>query len=75
MHYGPLDRWWIQYILDHGTVERQAGTRNGRLHGNRGRIAPRNIFSRVASASLQTASERLAILIDTELENMLKEKK
>jgi hypothetical protein len=56
-------------------VERQAGTRNGRLHGNRGRIAPRNIFSRVASASLQTASERLAILIDTELENMLKEKK
>lgn len=75
MHYGPLDRWWIQYILDHGTVERQAGTRNGGLHGNRGRIAPRNIFSRVASGALQAASERLAILIDTELENILKEKK
>lgn len=75
MHYGPLDRWWIQYILNHGTQPRMAGTRGGRLSGNRGVLAPRNIFSRAATSALHTASERLATLIDTELENMLKEKK
>lgn len=75
MHYGPLDRWWIQYIVEHGTGERMAGTRGGRLSGNRGVLAPRNIFSGAATGALQTASERLATLIDTELENMLKENK
>ena len=75
MHYGPLDRWWIEYIQEHGTTERRAGTRNGRLHGNRGVLAPRNIFGAAASNALARASEKLALLIDTELGNMLNEKK
>lgn len=74
MHYGPLDRWWIQYILNKGTVERQAGTRNGRLHGNRGSIAPRNFFTTAARPALQKAAENLSKLIDTELEAMLNNK-
>lgn len=75
MHYGPLDRWWIEYILEHGTGARRAGTRKGRLHGNRGVIAPRNFFGRAATVALERASERLSTLIDTELEKMLNAKK
>lgn len=75
MHYGPLDRWWIEYILEHGTVKRMAGTRNGRLHGNRGVLAPRNFFGSAATVALERASNRLAELIDAELENMLNENK
>ena len=74
MHYGPLDRWWIQYILNQGTTERQAGTRSGRLHGNRGSIAPRNFFTTAARPALQKAVENLSRLIDTELEAMLNKK-
>ncbi len=75
MHYGPLDRWWIEYILEHGTTERRAGTRNGRLHGNRGVLAPRNMFAPAASIALERASDKLALLIDTELEKMLNKKR
>lgn len=75
MHYGPLDRWWIEYILEHGTGERTAGTRNGRLHGNRGVIAPRNFFGSAATIALERASERLSELIESELAKMLNENK
>lgn len=71
MHYRGIDREWIARIVDSGTVVRQAGTRSGRLHGNRGLIAPRNIFAPSAKVALEKASENLAILIDTELMNML----
>ena len=71
MHYGPLDRWWIQYILEHGTGQRQAGTRNGRLSGNRGSIAPRSFFRRAAEPALMRAVDNLAALIDKELMAMI----
>ena len=75
MHYGPHDRQWILRIVNSGTVERTAGTRGGRLSGNRGSIAPRNFFTGAATPALQQAADNLANLIDTELENILNKKK
>ena len=71
MHYGPLDRQWILRIVNSGTTSRTAGTRNGRLHGNRGAIAPRNFFVKAGTPALQHATEILSNLIDTELEKIL----
>lgn len=75
MHYGPLDRQWILRLVNEGTGNRKAGTRNGRLHGNRGAIGPRNFFVRAATPAIQRATEILSNLIDTELEKMLNKKK
>ena len=74
MHYGPMDRQWILRIVNSGTIERMAGTRNGRLSGNRGSIAARNFFAGAATQALQRASDNLSNLIDTELENILNKK-
>lgn len=75
MHYGPHDRAWILRIINSGTVDREAGTRGGRLSGNRGAIAPRNFFGRAASSALSTAADNLANLIDAELDKMLNKTK
>ena len=75
MHYGPLDRQWILRIVNSGTSNRVAGTRNGRLHGNRGAIAARNWFKPRGQSALNKAVDNLANLIDTELENILNKKK
>ena len=72
VHYGPHDRGWILRIVNSGTVERTAGTRNGRLGGNRGSIAARNFFGRSATPAIQRAADKLGILIDKELNTMLK---
>jgi hypothetical protein len=74
MHYGPSDRGWILRIVNSGTAERMAGTRNGRLHGNRGAIAPRNFFRSAAEPALMRAVDNLAALIDSELTKMLNTK-
>ena len=74
MHYGPLDRQWILRIINSGTTDRMAGTRNGRLHGNRGAISARNFFGRAGTPALMKAADNLAIMIDTELEKMLNKK-
>ena len=74
MHYGPHDRQWILRIINSGTGDRTAGTRNGRLHGNRGSIAARNFFGPAGQRALMKAADNLANLIDTELENMLNKK-
>lgn len=76
MHYGPLDRQWILRIINSGTFngDRTAGTRNGRLSGNRGSIAARNFFGRAGTPALMKAANNLAVMIDTELENMLNKK-
>ena len=71
MHYGPHDRQWILRFINSGTSERMAGTRGGRLSGNRGSIAARNFFGSAASSALAKAADNLATLIDTELEAML----
>lgn len=75
MHYGPHDRGWILRIVNSGTVDREAGTRGGRLSGRRGAIAPRNFFGSAASSALSKAADNLANLIDTELEAMLNKTK
>lgn len=71
MHYGPIDRQWILRLINNGTVDRMAGTRGGRLSGNRGAIDPRNFFRGAGERALTKAVDNLATLIDTELEAML----
>ena len=75
MHYGPHDRQWILRFINSGTGDRMAGTRGGRLSGNRGSIAPRNFFRGAGERTLAQAADNLATLIDTELEAMLNKKK
>ena len=74
MHYGPHDRQWILRFINSGTSDRMAGSRGGRLSGNRGRIASRNFFGSAGSSALTKAADNLATLIDTELEVMLNKK-
>jgi hypothetical protein len=74
MHYGPHDRQWILRFINSGTSERMAGTRGGRMSGNRGSIAARNFFSSAGERALAQAADNLAMLIDTELEAMLNKK-
>ena len=75
MHYGPADRSWILRIVNSGTADRMAGTRGGRLSGNRGAIAPRNFFSTKGMPAMERAVNNLANLIDDELMNILNKKK
>jgi hypothetical protein len=75
MHYGPHDRQFILRFVNSGTSDRMAGTRGGRLSGNRGSIAARNFFGPAATSALNRAAENLATMIDTELEAMLNKKK
>ena len=76
MHYGPHDRGWILRIINSGTIngDRTAGTRGGRLSGNRGSIAASNFFRGAAEPALQKAVNNLAMMIDTELVNILNKK-
>jgi hypothetical protein len=64
MSYQGADRAFILRFLNAGTGSRTAGTRNGRLHGNRGRIAPRNFFANSSHRYMQQAAEQLTSLID-----------
>ena len=77
IHYGPHDRGWILRIINSGTIngDRTAGTRGGRLSGNRGSIAASNFFRGAAEPALQKAVNNLAMMIDTELVNILNKKK
>lgn len=74
MHYGPHDRQWILRFINSGTSDRMAGSRGGRLSGNRGNIAPRNFFRGAGERALTKATNNLATLIDNELEAMLNKK-
>ena len=89
MNYAPLDRGFILRFINSGTDDRYAGHgRMGRTQsqkdsfiqrtggrGFRGRIAPRNFFRGAGEQALIKASDMLANLIDTELENILNKKK
>ena len=75
MHYGPHDRQFILRFINSGTSDRMAGTRGGRVSGNRGSIAARNFFGGAGSSALTKAADNLATLIDTELEAMLNKTK
>lgn len=64
MSYQGADRAWILRILNQGTTDRMAGSRNGRFNGNRGRIASRNFFSNNSQQIMQRAADDLSQLID-----------
>ena len=71
MHYLGPDRGFILRFVNSGTVQRTAGTRNGKLSGNRGRIAPRNFFLAGAEPRMNNAVSMLDGMIEEELEKML----
>lgn len=75
LKYAPNDRQMILRWVNSGTGERMAGTRGGRISGNRGSIAPRNFFKAKGDRALVQAADALANLIDTELMNILNKKK
>ena len=73
MHYGPNDRGWILRMVNSGTGRRMAGTRNGRLSGNRGSIAARHFFKNAAEPAIARAASILEEMIDREFSAMLNE--
>ncbi len=72
MSYQGADRAWILRILNAGTSQREAGTRGGRIGGNRGSIAPRNFFATSSHTAMQQAAEELTKLIDELIQQELK---
>lgn len=90
MHYGPYDRGWILRFHNDGTAQRNIqklteikradGTSkfrwtsdNGR-YGNRGSLRARHWFRGAGEEALVAAADKLANLIDDELENILNKK-
>jgi hypothetical protein len=73
IHYGPHDRQWILRIVNSGTVDREAGTRGGRLHGNRGSIAARNFFQPLGDRAMGVMRDNLERAIEEELTKLLNE--
>ena len=74
MHYGPLDRGFILRFVNSGTKNREAGTRGGRLSGNRGSIQARHFFQGKGEQAMTQAADNLAVLIETELANIMNKK-
>ena len=85
MGYDALDRGFILRWLNEGATNRSIRfkEREGRKvdkwnknpnTGNRGSIEARNWFKASASSALRQATDNLANLIETELENMLNKK-
>ena len=64
MDYEGSDRGFILRFLNSGTGQRTAGTRNGRLHGNRGSIAARNWFSSSGQKAINAAAQYITDEID-----------
>ena len=71
MHYAPLDRGFILRFVNSGTDDRTAGTRGGRLSGNRGSIAARNFFRPLGDRALGQMRDNLSQAIETELAALL----
>ena len=65
--YFGKDRAFILRFINSGTTQRMAGTRGGRLSGNRGSIASRNWFGSMAPREMELAAENLSIVIEEEL--------
>lgn len=86
MHYGPVDRGFILRMVNSGTHPRYANGRNGKWTksgGNRtffklqeegdyfrGSIAARNFFGDLAEREVETAIERLRVIIDEEFQKI-----
>ena len=54
-------------FLNSGTDVRMAGSRGGRLSGNRGSIAASNWFQNMAPHEMELAAENLSNVIEEEL--------
>lgn len=72
MSYEGGDRAFILRFINAGTRQRKAGTRGGRLSGNRGRIAARNFFSSSSQGAIRKAAVELQQLIDDLIKQALK---
>lgn len=75
MSYAPLDRGFILRFINSGTTDRTAGTRGGRLGGNRGSIAARNFFRPLGDRALNTMRANLEAAIEAELSAIMNKKK
>jgi hypothetical protein len=65
MSYEGKDRAFVLRFLNQGiSTPREAGTRGGRLSGNRGSIAPRNWFRGSSLREMQSISSEIQNLID-----------
>ena len=64
MDYEGSDRGFILRFLNTGTGNREAGTRGGRLHGNRGSIAARNWFPSSGQRAMNAAAQYIVDEID-----------
>ena len=72
MSYQGADRAMILRWLNQGITDREAGTRGGRLSGNRGSIRARNFFGQLAPSAMNKAADELTKLIDELIKNDLK---
>jgi hypothetical protein len=72
MDYEGSDRSFILRFINNGTGQRTAGTRGGRLSGNRGAIRPRNFFPLTSHSAMRKASEELTQLIDQLIKQEMK---
>jgi len=70
--YSPKQRGFILRWLNNGTGMRTAGTRGGKLSGNRGKIAARNWFIPTAEAALKKAMVRIGNMIEEEIQKNMK---
>lgn len=71
--YFGKDRAFILRFLNSGTDVRMAGSRGGRLSGNRGSITARNWFQNMAPHEMELAAENLSNVIEEELAEAYKE--
>lgn len=75
MHYAGIDRGFILRFVNSGTGDREAGTRGGRLSGNRGSIAARNFFRPLGDRALGVMRDNLERAIEAELAALLPQDK
>ena len=72
MKYAGADRAFVLRFINNGTDVRTAGTRGGRLGGNRGSIRARNFFGDRSHREMENAAENLTKLIDELIKNELR---
>lgn len=69
MDYYGESRAFVLRFLNAGATSRVAGSRGGRLHGNRGTITPRNFFGNNSLRIMQQTAGKLDALIDQAIAN------
>ena len=72
MSYWGEERGFILRFINAGTQQREAGSRGGSLHGNRGSISARHFFSSSSRAAMEKAAGHLSQLIDEQIRQELK---